>query len=77
MNLHTKKPGKEIEIAWLKGVTAFLNTDGGTLLIGMTQRAVAGELNLNSGAAAGGQILLSYAPRGVVFYVVDATRIMA
>ena len=36
MNLHTKKPGKEIEIAWLKGVVAFMNTDGGTLLIGVT-----------------------------------------
>ena len=35
MNLHTKKPGKEIELAWLKGVSAFLNTDGGTLLIGV------------------------------------------
>ena len=35
MNLHTKKPGKEIELAWLKGVAAFLNTDGGTLLIGV------------------------------------------
>jgi len=36
MNLHTKKPGKEIELAWLKGVAAFLNTDGGTLLLGVT-----------------------------------------
>jgi hypothetical protein len=36
LNLHTKKPGKEIEIAWLKGLVAFLNTDGGTLLIGVT-----------------------------------------
>jgi len=36
MNLHTKKPGKEIEVAWLKGVAAFLNTDGGTLLLGVT-----------------------------------------
>ncbi len=36
MNLHSKKPGKEIEIAWLKGVAAFLNTDGGTLLLGVT-----------------------------------------
>lgn len=36
MNLHSKKPGKEIELAWLKGIAAFLNTDGGTLLIGVT-----------------------------------------
>ncbi len=35
MNLHSKKPGKEIEMAWLKGVAAFLNTDGGTLLLGV------------------------------------------
>jgi len=35
MNLHTGKPGKEIETAWLKTVAAFLNTDGGTLLIGV------------------------------------------
>lgn len=36
MNLHAKKPGKEIELAWLKGVAGFLNTDGGTLLLGVT-----------------------------------------
>jgi hypothetical protein len=36
MNLHTKKPGKEIELSWLKGVAAFLNTDGGVLLLGVT-----------------------------------------
>lgn len=36
MNQHTKKPGKEIELAWLKGVAAFLNTDGGVLLLGVT-----------------------------------------
>jgi len=41
MNLHTKKPGKEIELAWLKGIAAFLNTDGGTLLLGVTD---AGEI---------------------------------
>lgn len=34
-NLHIGKPGKEIEIAWLKGVSAFLNSDGGVLLIGV------------------------------------------
>ncbi len=36
MNLHTKKPGKEIELAWTKGVAGFLNTDGGILLLGVT-----------------------------------------
>ena len=35
MNLKTGKTGKEIELAWLKGATAFMNTDGGTLLIGV------------------------------------------
>ncbi|MEI6892809.1 MAG: RNA-binding domain-containing protein [Pontiella sp.] len=35
MNLHTKKPGKEIEMAWMKGVAGFMNTDGGILLIGV------------------------------------------
>jgi predicted HTH transcriptional regulator len=41
MNRHARKPGKEIELAWLKGVAAFLNTDGGTLLLGVTD---AGEI---------------------------------
>lgn len=35
MNLRTGKAGKEIELAWLKGVAAFLNTEGGVLLIGV------------------------------------------
>ncbi|MFZ1575583.1 MAG: RNA-binding domain-containing protein [Chromatiaceae bacterium] len=34
-NLHTGRPGKEIELAWLKGVTAFLNTEGGIVLLGV------------------------------------------
>jgi hypothetical protein len=34
-NLHTGKAGKEIELAWLKGVTAFLNTEGGIVLLGV------------------------------------------
>jgi hypothetical protein len=34
-NLKTGKAGKEIEIAWLKTVTAFMNSDGGILLIGV------------------------------------------
>ena len=35
MNLKTEKFGKEIELAWLKGATAFMNSDGGTLLLGI------------------------------------------
>ena len=40
MNLHTQKPGKEIETAWLKAVVAFMNTDGGTLLLGVSDDGV-------------------------------------
>jgi hypothetical protein len=36
LNLHTQKPGKEIELAWLKALVAFLNTDGGILLLGVS-----------------------------------------
>ena len=35
INLKNGKTGKEIEFAWLKAVIAFLNSDGGTLLIGV------------------------------------------
>ena len=35
MNLKTGKTGKEIEMAWLKTVAAFLNTEGGILLLGV------------------------------------------
>ncbi len=38
MNLRTGKAGKEIELAWLKGVAAFLNTDGGILLLGVSDQ---------------------------------------
>lgn len=34
-NLKTGKYGKEIELAWLKGVVAFMNSDGGIVLIGV------------------------------------------
>jgi len=34
-NLKANKPGKEIERAWLKTIVAFLNTAGGTLLVGV------------------------------------------
>ena len=35
MNLKSEKFGKEIELAWIKAATAFMNSDGGTLLIGV------------------------------------------
>jgi hypothetical protein len=35
VNLHTNKPDKRIEYAWLKTLVAFCNADGGTLLIGV------------------------------------------
>lgn len=41
MNLKSGKHGKEIEIAWLKAVAAFMNTDGGNLLLGVND---AGEV---------------------------------
>lgn len=40
-NLKTGKAGKEIELAWLKSVVGFMNTDGGILLIGVND---AGEV---------------------------------
>ncbi len=39
-NLKSGKHGKEIELAWLKGVVAFLNTSGGILLIGIDDDGV-------------------------------------
>jgi hypothetical protein len=38
-NLKTGETDKAIEIAWLKAVAAFLNSDGGTLLIGVDDDA--------------------------------------
>lgn len=35
-NIHSGKVGKEIEISWLKTLVAFLNSDGGELLVGVT-----------------------------------------
>lgn len=35
-NLRENRPGREIELSWLKTVVAFLNTEGGTLLIGVS-----------------------------------------
>ena len=37
-NLRSGKAGKEIELAWLKSVVAFLNTEGGILLIGVSDQ---------------------------------------
>ena len=34
-NLQRDKAGKEVEIAWLKSVVAFMNTEGGAILIGV------------------------------------------
>ena len=36
VNLHTKKVDKDMEHAFLKTIAAFLNTEGGTLLIGVS-----------------------------------------
>ena len=33
--MKTDKNGKEIELAWLKSAVAFMNTEGGTVLIGI------------------------------------------
>lgn len=38
-NLKSGKHGKEIEIAWLKGLVGFMNTHGGILLIGVDDDA--------------------------------------
>jgi hypothetical protein len=38
-NLKTDKTDKAIELAWLKSVAAFMNSEGGTLLIGVTDDA--------------------------------------
>lgn len=38
VNLHTMKPDKEIEFAVLKTIAGFLNSEGGTLLIGVNDQ---------------------------------------
>jgi hypothetical protein len=38
-NLKTDKPDKAIELAWLKSVTAFMNSEGGTLLVGINDES--------------------------------------
>jgi len=39
-NLNSGKKGKEIELAWLKAVVAFLNTKGGFLLLGVADNGM-------------------------------------
>ncbi|WP_242467253.1 AlbA family DNA-binding domain-containing protein [Thiocapsa imhoffii] len=41
MNLHSKTIGREIELAWLKAVAAFLNSEGGILLLGIADDGTA------------------------------------
>ncbi|MGY0611266.1 RNA-binding domain-containing protein [Luteimonas sp. A501] len=38
INLHTKKPDPAMELAVIKTIAAFLNSEGGTLLIGVSDR---------------------------------------
>ncbi|UCH83781.1 MAG: putative DNA binding domain-containing protein [Candidatus Latescibacterota bacterium] len=40
-NIIADKPGKEVEMSWLKTVVAFLNTDGGVLIIGVNDEGEA------------------------------------
>jgi predicted HTH transcriptional regulator len=40
MNLHTKQPDKKIEHSVLKTINAFLNTNGGTLLVGISDEGM-------------------------------------
>lgn len=44
MNLNTGKHGKEIEAAWLKAVAAFLNSQGGVLLLGVNDEGIVSGL---------------------------------
>jgi hypothetical protein len=34
-NVRTDKPGKEVEVSWLKTLVAYMNTEGGVLLVGV------------------------------------------
>ncbi len=47
-NLKTGKNGKEIELAWLKAVVAFLNSTGGVLLIGVDDAGKLSGLELDN-----------------------------
>jgi len=48
MNLKRGKAGKEIEIAWLKGVIGMMNTDGGVLLLGVDDAGAILGLNADN-----------------------------
>lgn len=50
-NLASGKPGKEIELAAMKTLTAFMNTDGGVLLVGVDDKGLA--LGLDADGFAG------------------------
>lgn len=47
-NVKTGKKGKEIELAWLKAVVGFLNSDGGTLLLGVEDNGTIGGLEIDA-----------------------------
>lgn len=47
-NLKTGKKGKEIEFAWLKSIVAFLNADGGTLLLGVEDSGRIGGIEIDN-----------------------------
>ena len=47
-NLKSGKKGKEIELAWLKAVVAFLNADGGALLLGVEDSGRIGGLEVDA-----------------------------
>lgn len=47
-NIHSGKIGKEIEIAWLKTLVAFLNSDGGILLVGVKDDGSINGLSLDN-----------------------------
>ena len=51
LNLHTQKPGKEIELAWLKALVAFMNTDGGILLLGVSDEGIVSGLEADGFAS--------------------------
>lgn len=46
-NIHAGKVGKEIETAWLKTLVAFLNTNGGILLVGVKDDGTINGLSMD------------------------------
>lgn len=47
-NLQTGKTGKEIELAWLKAVCSFMNSDGGILIIGIKDDGTISGLEIDN-----------------------------